>query len=156
MGYLKFNDQNNVEEFSSSVPSDITGWYEIPEEYHHLSHFKLIDGIVIPLTEDERLQKEKDTFKKSFQKDLKMQVSRILTDTDWLVQRHTEELNSNSQSTTLNVEEFQSLLEYRANLRAMTNQDLYPEQYVFPNNTLAEKYRTVSMADLDILKTIIS
>lgn len=138
MGYLKFNDQNIGEVFSLDRPEDITGWYEIPEDYHTLSHFKLVDGVVIPFTEEEILQRNRDSFKKSYQIDLKIHISNVLSDTDWLVQRHKEEIDAGS--TTLTTEEYQSLIQYRANLRAITNMDLYPNEYVIPEYPLSERY----------------
>lgn len=138
MGYLKFNENNINEQFSLDKPEDIDGWYEIPEEYHQLNYFRLVDGSVIPFTEEEVLQYRKELFKKSYQFDLKINVSSVLTDTDWLVQRHKEEVDAGS--TTLTSEEYQSLVQYRASLRALTNSDLYPNEYVIPSYPLAEKY----------------
>jgi CMP-N-acetylneuraminic acid synthetase len=153
MAYVKFNDQNISEVYVSSEQED-DGWYEVPQQYEGIIKFKLVNGQVLPFTDQEDLQHRRDTFKSSYQNDLKINVSRVLTETDWLIQRHSEQIQSN-ESTSLTNKEFEDLLKYRSDLRSLSNEDLYPEEYVIPSFPLLNRYSFFSITTLESLNQII-
>lgn len=153
MAYVKFNDQNISEVYVVSEQEG-DGWYEVPQQYEGSGRFKLVNGQVVPFTDQEDLQLRRNTFKSSYQNDLKINIGRVLTETDWLVQRHTEQVQSNS-STSLTDKEFEDLLKYRSDLRALSNEDLYPEEYVIPTFPLANKYTFFPISILGSLHEII-
>lgn len=149
MAYVKFNEQNISEVYVASEQEG-DGWYEVPQEYEGSTRFKLVNGQVVPLTDKDELQYRRDTFKSGYQNSLKINIARVLTETDWLIQRHSEQTLSNA-TTALTSKEIEDLLKYRSDLRELSNENLYPEEYVIPSFPLANKYSFFSITGLESL-----
>ena len=149
MSYVKFNDQN-ISEVQSLYEQEGEGWYQVPEEHEGHNFYKLVNGQVIPFTENEIKQHNRDVFKSSYQKSIRLSVSNILSETDWLVQRHLEQ-SSSEEETSLSNSEYSSLLAYRSSLRSLTSANLYPEEYVIPEFPLKDKYYFYWIKDLENL-----
>lgn len=149
MSYVKFNDQN-ISEVQSLHEQEGEGWYEIPSEHEGASLYRLVNGEVTPFTANEFKQHNREVFKSSYQKSIKISVSNVLTETDWLVQRHLEQ-SSSEEETSLSITEYSSLLSYRSSLRSLTSADLYPEEYVIPEFPLKDKYSFRWIEDLENL-----
>jgi len=69
---------------------------------------------------------------------LEMTRGQLLYDTDWLVQRHQEETLQNT-TTTLSTQQFTDLLNYKQQLRDLTNtysKDTPTDQVIWPTNPL--------------------
>ena len=58
--------------------------------------------------------------------EMRAQRDTALAATDWLVQRHRDEIDMNGK-TTLSSDQFKALLSYRDNLRNLPNQKGFPE-----------------------------
>lgn len=153
MAYVQFNEQN-ISTVQVLTEQEGDGWYLIPTEHEGHSFYKLVDGKVVPFSETEVEQFNRNTFKKSYQTELKTKISLVLTETDWLIQRHSEQSSSNGE-TSLSDAEYSSLVEYRSNLRSLSNADLYPEEYVLPEFPLKNRYSFGSIDNLESLSSLI-
>lgn len=129
MPYVKFASNNYSIEYNISLPIDEENWYEVSEP----GIYKLVDGKVQSCSIEEHTTAFVGERKNNiFYDELKTRVARFLTDSDWLVNRHIEQRES-YDSTTLDEDEFRSLIQFRQYLRSLTNQ--YPidlEEFVFP------------------------
>jgi hypothetical protein len=149
MAYVKFNERNISTEWVLS-PQETEGWYEVPEEYDGHNFYKLVDGKVLPLLENELSENNFRRFKMSRQARIKECIRRILTQTDWLSQRHSEQLNLNIETSLTDVE-YQSLIEYRSSLRSLSNQDLTLDNFELPEYPFEQRYPLQFVTELQSL-----
>jgi hypothetical protein len=138
MSYVKFNEKNISTEWVISEQEG-DGWYEVPEEHEGHNFYKLENGIVVPLVDNDLDNYKNDLFVRNKTNLIKLAVSRILTDTDWLVQRHTEQTSLDAE-TSLEDSEYQSLIAYRSSLRNLSNQEITLEEFESPEYPFKERY----------------
>jgi len=78
-------------------------------------------------------------FHTNFQQEIKRMVSLFLASTDWLMQRHRDQVESN-HSTSLTEEEYTELLSYRQYLRDLSAQTEFDDTFVFREFALKDRY----------------
>ena len=149
MSYVRFNEQNiSIQWTATEQEGD--GWYQVPEEHEGFNFYKLENNQVLPLAQVEEKEYKRNVFKGAFQISIKAAVSSILTETDWLVQRHSEQVYTNGETSLTDIE-YEELIQYRSDLRALSNQDSYPEEYVIPEFPLKSRYSFKFVEDLESL-----
>lgn len=154
MSYVKFNEKNISIEWASQK-QDGDGWYEIPEEHDGHNFYKLEGGKVLPIAGDELESFNKNLFTESRKQNVKLTIRDILSATDWLVQRHTEQVSLGGE-TSLSKVEYESLIQYRAELRTLSNQEFSAEDFDIPTYPLNERYPISSTNNLEYLSNLSS
>ena len=149
MSYVKFNEQKISIQWAATE-QESEGWYEVPEEHEGHNFYKLENEIVLPLTENEIDNYKNDLFVKNKTNLIKLTVSKILSDTDWLVQRHSEQ-TSLSVETSLSDLEYQSLIEYRSSLRDLSNQEITLDEFDSPEYPFKERYPNTFADELKLI-----
>jgi len=152
MSYVKFNEKNISTEWVVSEQEG-DGWYEVPEEHEGHNFYKLENGIVVPLVDEDLKNYHLDRFKVSRQERVRITIRQILSGTDWLVQRHTEQVSLGAE-TSLSDSEYQSLIEYRSDLRSLSNEELTVEDFESPIYPLKERHAITFAEELEFLSKL--
>jgi len=90
-----------------------------------------------------------------FNVEVKNLVQYFLTDSDWLIQRHREQVETGS-TTSLTEEEYNEFLSYRQYLRELTSKEDYDETFVFREFALKDRYCDMTYSNLANLFPIVS
>ena len=152
MSYVKFNEKNIGTEWVASQ-QDGDGWYEVPEEHEGHNFYKLENGIVVPLANEDLTNYHLNRFRASRQGRIRVTIRQILSGTDWLIQRHIEQVSLKSE-TSLSTLEYQSLIEYRAALRSLSNQELTAEDIQILEYPLKERNPITFVDELEFLSKL--
>lgn len=89
-----------------------------------------------------------------FNVEVKNLIGYFLSDSDWLVQRHKEQVETGS-TTSLTTEEYTELLSYRQYLRGLSSKDDYDETFAFREFALKGRYCILTYSNLEDLFPII-
>lgn len=119
MPYVKFSSNNYSTDYTLSVTEedpDFSSWYEVPSR----GAYKLVDGVVQECSFEEHENSFIAGRKPPYMVELKNYVAHFLNDTDWLVQRHREQVETEA-TTSLTAEEYTQLTSYRQYLRELSN-----------------------------------
>jgi hypothetical protein len=147
MPYIQFGSNNYSVAYIENEPLIKTSdWYELPEGLEENSHYKLVDGVVQVCTEDElrnAFYAANPHLKDHFNHILSSNIVDFLSNTDWLIQRHSEQISS-SLTTSLTDDEYNYIVQYRHYLRELTNQNHDKETFVFQEFTMNDRYNYLS------------
>ena len=152
MSYVQFNEKNISTAWAASEQEG-DGWYEVPEEHEGHNFYKLVDGDVFPLSGKDLENFHLDTFRVSRQERVRIAIKMILSNTDWLVQRHTEQVGLGGE-TSLSKAEYGSLVEYRNALRILSNEELTTEDFDVPTYSLSDRYPITFADELEYLSKL--
>ena len=78
-------------------------------------------------------------FHSGFEPLVKPMIKEFLTSTDWLVQRHKEQLDTET-TTSLTAEEYVELISYRQYLRQLSSQTEFDDSFEFQEFGLRDRY----------------
>ena len=152
MPYVKFNEKN-ISTQLVETEQEGDGWYEVPKEHEGYNFYELKDGTVIPLSNEKLESYDLGRFRASRQGRVRITMRQILNNTDWLVQRHTEQVSLGVE-TSLSDSEYQSLIEYRAALRSLGNQELTTEDFDPPIYPLKNRNPITFDEELEFLSKL--
>ena len=152
MSYVKFNEKNISTQWSATEQEG-DGWYEVPTEHEGHNFYQLKDGEVVPLSTENLENFHLNRFRASRQGRVRLTIRQILNNTDWLVQRHTEQVSLGTE-TSLSDLEYQNLIEYRADLRSLANEDLTAEDFDPPVYPLKERNPIIFVDELESLSKL--
>jgi hypothetical protein len=141
--YCAFDENFIVQETTISETEPDYGsskWYLVPEEIENCRFFKLVDETVVALDESEIREYYESLTNKAFFDNLRVKTSNSLLLTDWLVQRHTEQVSAKVK-TSLNESEFNSLISWRQKMRDISNSTHKdPSEITIPEYPLKSRY----------------
>lgn len=139
MSFVLFDEDGYHVQYHNTSISPGDSWYEVPPEIDNVGLYKLVDGTVSILTEEEDIERRKKSFLKLTIIDLKRFISNFLSQTDWFITRHKEQLETNLD-TSLTEDQYTEILSYRTYLRNISNQDNILETSEFRELNFPQKY----------------
>lgn len=155
MAYVQFGE-DNLSCCYSSATEEPSGedWYLVPEGSEGKTFYKLVDGNVVALSLEEVQEHHANLIANAQRRDVKNIVSTILGKTDWLVQRHTEQVALNT-TTSLTESEYSDLVLYRAQIRELSNNTNLSFPLDYPEFPLENRYplRLVDTFDSVVVPT---
>lgn len=147
MPYVLFGPNNYSVAYLTNPPViGVEDWYELPEGIDQNVNYKLVDGIVQVCTEEEirsAFYSDNPYLKDHFNEVVSSCIKQFLNDTDWLIQRHSEQVAA-GLTTSLTDDEYAYIIGYRQYLRELTNQTLNKETFTFQEFTMNNKYNYLS------------
>lgn len=147
MPYILFGPNNYSVAYMANPPLlNAEDWYELPEGMEENAHYKLVDGVVQVCGEEElrsAFYASNPHLKDHFNTVVLSYIKEFLSDTDWLIQRHSEQVAA-SVTASLTDDDYAYLVGYRQYLRELTNQTLVKETFTFQEFTMNNRYNYLS------------
>lgn len=141
--YAKFSEQGFIQ-FCHAYPDGVTpednSFIKIPHNDLELNKvWRLVNGN--PIIVD--IEELTDTFLGITEVDedkdkLNQWISPVLSSTDWILQRHSEQVIRQIDQTSITDQKYQEILLYRENLRSLTPQIIIEPNFLLMNHPLNE------------------